>query len=358
MTQAMTQAQQQAAGFPMMLQKYGSEIQRALPKHMSGDRLARIALTEFRKAPKLANCDPRSVFAAVIMASQLGLEPGINGQSYLIPYGSECQFVPGWKGLVELVNRTGRATAWTGAVFEGDEFEWELGDRPFVRHKPCGEDDPKKMTHVYAVGRINGIDFPIIDVWRVEKVWRHRDKHNKVGQRHYSFRHPEMYARKIPLLQVIKYLPSSIELTSALEMNHAADRGAQRLVDPITVIDGSYAPPVYSEDDVPALENGGADEVSAAPTAAKASATSNLKERMEKNGLAGTPSPPADVDPETGEVISEADPLADLLLMVGEAVSKDDFSALRAEVDRLTGPARARAEEAMKAREKALGGRK
>jgi recombination protein RecT len=358
MTQAMTQAQQQAAGFPMMLQKYGSEIQRALPKHMSGDRLARIALTEFRKTPKLANCDPRSVFAAVIMASQLGLEPGINGQSYLIPYGSECQFVPGWKGLVELVSRTGRATAWTGAVFEGDEFEWELGDRPFVRHKPCGEDDPKKMTHVYAVGRINGIDFPIIEVWRVEKIWRHRDKHNKVGQRHYSFRHPEMYARKIPLLQVIKYLPSSIELTSALEMNYAADRGAQRLVDPITVIDGSYAPPVYSEDDVPALENGGADEVSTASPSAKASATSNLKERMEKNGLAGNSPPPADVDPETGEVIAEADPLADLLLMVGEAVSKDDFSALRAEVDRLTGPGRARAEEAMKAREKALGVRK
>jgi len=358
MSQAMTPAQQQQqAGFPMMLQKYGTEIQRALPKHMSGDRLARIALTEFRKAPKLANCDPRSVFAAVIMASQLGLEPGINGQSYLIPYGSECQFVPGWKGLVELVNRTGRATAWTGAVFDGDEFEWELGDRPFVRHKPCGEDDPKKMTHVYAVGRINGIDFPIIDVWRVEKIWRHRDKHNKVGQRHYSFRHPEMYARKIPLLQVIKYLPSSVELTSALEMNHAADRGAQRLVDPITVIDGSYAPPVYSEDDVPALESDGLGDQP--PPTAKTSATASLKERLERNGLAGDPPPPpADVDPETGEVIAEADPLTDLLLMVGEAVSKDDFSALRAEVDRLTGPSRARAEDALKAREKAVGGKR
>ena len=234
--------------FPAMLKAYGAEIARALPKHMSGDRLSRIALTEFRKQPKLASCDPKSVFAAVIMASQLGLEPGINGQSYLIPYGKECQFIPGWKGLVDLVNRTGRATVWTGAVFEGDEFDWALGDKPFVVHRPCGEDNPKLMTHVYAVGRINGIEFPHVDVWRIEKVWRHRDRYNKVGERHYSFRHPEMYARKVVLLQVIKYMPSSIELSRALEMEYAANQGSQHLDNPLDVIEGVYSPFVADEE--------------------------------------------------------------------------------------------------------------
>lgn len=327
--------------FPAMLEKYGAEIARALPKHMSGDRLARIALTEFRKAPKLANCDPRSVFAAVIMASQLGLEPGINGQSYLIPYGTECQFVPGWKGLIELVNRTGRATAWTGAVFEGDEFEWELGDRPFVRHRPCGEDAPEKLTHVYAIGRINGIEFPHIDVWKIEKIWRHRDRHNKVGQRHYSYRHPEMYARKIPLLQVIKYLPSSIELNAALEMNQAADRGAQRLVDPITVIDGTYAPPPYSDDDVP-------QDAAQSDSVQQPKATQALKDRLKQS----VPPAPADMNPETGELL---DPLADLLLLVNEAADRDELTAIWPEVETLSGEPRKRAEAAFGEREKALG---
>lgn len=280
MTNALTNPN---AGFPALLERYKTEISRALPKHMDGDRLARIALTEFRKTPKLAQCDPRSIFAAVIMASQLGLEPGINGHAYLIPYKTECQFVPGWKGLVDLVNRAGRATAWTGAVFEGDEFEWELGDQPFVRHRPSGEDDPKKLTHVYAIGRINGIEYPIIEVWRIEKVWRHRDRYNKVGDRHYSYRHPEMYARKIPLLQVLKYLPSSIELSLAVEMNHAADRGTQRLNDPISVIEGTYVPPAY--EDMPSEDE--------APPSADSipSATSALKAK-----LAGS------FDPNTGEI--------------------------------------------------------
>ena len=55
--------------FPALLKQYQSEIARALPRHLSPDRMTRIALTEFRKNPKLGECDPRSVFAAVIMAS-------------------------------------------------------------------------------------------------------------------------------------------------------------------------------------------------------------------------------------------------------------------------------------------------
>ena len=169
--------------FPAMLEKFKPEIARALPSHLKADRMARIALTAFRRQPKLANCDPRSIFAAVIQSAQLGLEPDTLGRSYLIPYGSECQFVPGWKGLVDLVNRSGNATVWTGAVFEGDEFDYALGDRPFIAHKPGDEDDPSLITHVYAVGRVKGAEWPVIEVWRMSKVWRHRDRYNKVGKK-------------------------------------------------------------------------------------------------------------------------------------------------------------------------------
>lgn len=199
-----------------LIQKMIPEIGRALPRHMNADRMARIAMTEFRKTPALARCNPMSVIGAIVTASQLGLEPGVIGQCYLIPYGDQCQFVPGWQGIIDLVARTGRATAWTGAVYEGDQLEYELGSSPYVKHIPCGEDDPAKLTHVYAVGRVNGADTPIIEVWPIAKIWKHRDRYNKVGQKHYSYRYPEMYARKVPLLQVVKYLPKSVELTPAL----------------------------------------------------------------------------------------------------------------------------------------------
>lgn len=231
----------QPKNFPAMLEQFKGEIARALPRHLNPDRMARIALTAFRRTPKLGDCDPRSVFAAVIQAAQLGLEPDTLGRSYLIPYGRECQFVPGWKGLVDLVNRTGNATVWTGAVFQGDEFDYAMGDRPYVTHRPCGEDDPNLITHVYAVGRVKGSEWPVIEVWPMQRVVRHRDKYNKVGKRHYSHDNMEMYARKVVLLQVIKYMPASADLAAAVGLSDAAETGSQG----ITVkdaIDGTWAP--------------------------------------------------------------------------------------------------------------------
>ena len=233
--------------FPGMLKAYQQEIARALPRHLNPDRMCRIALTEFRKNPSLGKCDPKSVFAAIIMSSQLGLEPGVMGQSYLIPYRDECTFVPGWKGLVDLVMRTGRATVWTGAVFRGDEFHYSLGTSPKIEHEPCGESDPNLITHVYAVGRVNGCEWPIVDVWKIEKVKAHRDKYNKVGTRHYSYRHLEMYARKVVLLQVLKYMPASAELSVALDLEYASGMGNQHL-ETKDVIEGTWMPTPMDDD--------------------------------------------------------------------------------------------------------------
>lgn len=226
--------------FPAMLKAYKAEIARALPRHLDGDRMARIALTCFRQNPALGNCDPKSVFAAVVMAAQLGLEPGIGGQAYLIPYRDECQFVPGWQGLVDLVSRAGRASVWTGAVHEGDEFEYALGDSPHVTHRPTGDDD-SKLTHVYAIGRIDGAKWPVIEVWTMAKVRKHRDRFNKVGKRHYSFGNEEMYGRKVALLQVLKYMPKSIELQTAVALQQAADTGHQS-ISTEDAIDGTWTP--------------------------------------------------------------------------------------------------------------------
>jgi recombination protein RecT len=217
--------------FPAMLKAFLPEIQRALPAHMNADRMARIALTEFRKNPKLAECDPRSVFAAIITASQLGLEVGVMGQAYLVPYRGECQLIPGWQGYADLVARSGRASVWTGAVYEGDELEWGMGDKQYIDHRPGPNHGIGKLTHVYAVGRIKGSEWPVIEVWTVERVKKHRDLYNQVGNKHYSFRDDnnfEMYGRKVALLQVIKYMPKSVEIQRALELDLAGEQGKQR----------------------------------------------------------------------------------------------------------------------------------
>lgn len=205
--------------------QHKNQLAAALPKHLNPDRMVRLALTAFSQNKALQACDPKTVFSSIIVLSQLGLEPGIDGQGYLVPYKGACTPIPGWKGYVDLVSRAGRATVWTGAVFEGDEFDYALGDMPYLKHRPGDENDESKLTHVYAIGRVKGAEFPVIEVWTINKILKHRDKFNKVGKAHYSFNNLEMYARKIPLLQVLKYMPKSVELQSAMEVEQAAAQG-------------------------------------------------------------------------------------------------------------------------------------
>lgn len=221
---------------PMMtinrfLQDHKAQIAAALPQHLNADRMARLAMTALSQNRALAECDARSVFGAVVMASQLGLEIGVNGQCYLVPYKGRATLIPGWQGLMDLVARSGRGSAWTGAVYAGDDFDWGLGDAPFIKHKPSGNDAIEDLQYVYAVGRVKDSPYPIIEVWPNEKIWRHRDRYNKVGSKHYSYQHPEMYARKVALLQVLKYLPKSIELSAAVQIANRDIEGTSVTID-------------------------------------------------------------------------------------------------------------------------------
>ncbi|HWH83204.1 MAG TPA: recombinase RecT [Burkholderiaceae bacterium] len=217
--------------FSQFIDKLKPQMALALPKHMKADRMARLALTAFSSSAEMQKCSYQSIASSLMTAGAMGLEPGVNGAGYLIPYKGTCTFVPGWKGLVDLVSRSGRASVWTGAVFAGDEFDYALGDRPFVTHRPGEETDPAKLVYVYAIGRVNGSEHPVIEVWSVRKVWMHRDAYNKQGGKHYSYRNPEMYARKVALLQVLKYMPSSIEVANAIAVSEAAEMGRGAIIE-------------------------------------------------------------------------------------------------------------------------------
>ncbi len=253
-------APDKAVSFPKMLEAHKAQIALALPKHLSADRMARIALTCFRTTPKLSECDPASVFAAVIQAAQLGLEPGLNGRCYLIPYGKTCQFIPGWKGLLELVNRSARASAWTGVIYEGQRFEYQQGDTPsLVIPEISNETNPERIAYAYAVGRVKGAEQPVIELWSVDKIKKHRDKYNKVGKSHYSFGNWEMYCRKVVLLQVLKYLPATPELELAMSLSTAAEVNAQHLTLQ-DAIDGTFVP--VPEEEIIAVHEGMKDATS------------------------------------------------------------------------------------------------
>ncbi len=211
-----------------------------IPGHMAVEREIRTATIMLAGSKKLQATSPQSFYTAVSIAINSGVGLG-NGKGYLVPYKTTCSFVPGWKGLIDLVNRTGRASAWTGIVRRGDEFDYALGDSPFLKHKPGDSEDHKDITHYYAIGRVKGAEFPHIKVWTPKKVISHLNMYNKVGGEHYALKNDdnmEAYGQKVVLLQVLKFLPTSQELENALAANAAHDNGKEAKVD--STIDGNF----------------------------------------------------------------------------------------------------------------------
>ncbi len=149
-----------------MVQALGPEIQRALPKGMDADRIARLALTvirqsdiEARKIRKpensLANCSPESFAGALLTASALGLEPGVNGECYLVPYKGECTLIVGYQGLARLFWQHPLAKHIDAqAVHVNDDFDYGYGLAQYLRHKPAAG-ERGKITHYWAAAELS-----------------------------------------------------------------------------------------------------------------------------------------------------------------------------------------------------------
>lgn len=255
--QAQQMARKTPDTFPKMLEAFKGEIARALPKHLDGDRMARIALTSFRSNPKLAKCEPRSVFASIIIASQLGLEPGVMGQCYLIPYKDECQLQIGYQGLIELVRRSGKVSRIEAhVVHENDRFEYSVGLVTKLVHEPVLDGDPGPARLAYAVAEIKGGGFHV-EVMTRRQIEAIRDRSQNVkNAKQYGKKTPwdtdeeEMW-RKTLIRRICKYLPKSAELATALALDNSADIGKQR-VDLDDAIEGTWAPVGTEDDDAPA----------------------------------------------------------------------------------------------------------
>lgn len=121
-------------------------LARALPKlGVTPERFARLVTTEIRKNRALAACSAASLLGAMMYAAQLGLEPGPLQRAYLVPYKQECTLIIGYRGMLELARRSGEIKQLEAReICEHDEFTFDLGDTPFVKHswdykKPRGD---------------------------------------------------------------------------------------------------------------------------------------------------------------------------------------------------------------------------
>lgn len=301
-----------------------STLAAVLPKHVSADRMLKIALGALRTTPKLMNCTVESLMGGVVQCSQLGLEPNTPlGHAYLIPFDNrrkgitEVQIVLGYKGLIDLARRSGQVVSIAAhEVCQHDRFEYAYGLDEKLEHRPAlGERGP--VIAFYAVAKLKdgGHAFEVMSRAQIEEIRDAsqnykfaRDKSTTVWGQHFV----EM-GRKTVLRRLFKYLPVSIELATASALDDLSARGVSQGLDART-IDGDFIVlPDTDEDDGQASVDPETGEV----RNPEARATNTPSEQAKAE--AGTPAPGAASAAPAGE----PDPVqADLVLTYEQVAQK------------------------------------
>lgn len=226
------------------------EIAKALPQVMTPERFTRIALSAVSNTPKLGNCTPQSFLGAMMNAAQLGLEPNTPlGQAYLIPFENrkkgitECQFQIGYKGLIDLAYRSGEVKMIDAqVVYENDEFEYELGMDPVLKHKPARTNRGNPI-YFYATFKLTngGQGFQVMSI---EDVQEHAKKYSKIYNNGPWQTNFEEMAKKTVLKKLLKYAPLKTEFVKQVTQDETIKT---KLSDNMEDIPNEYMDVEYEE---------------------------------------------------------------------------------------------------------------
>lgn len=198
------------------------EIKKALPEVITPERFTRMALSALNTTPKLRECTQMSFLAALMNAAQLGLEPNTPlGQAYLIPYNNkcvmECQFQIGYKGLIDLSYRNPQMQIISAqAVYENDDFSYELGLNPKREHCPTlGERGEVRLFYGFFKLVNGGFGFEVMSKTAMDEYAKEYSKAFDSSFSPWKSNYIGM-AKKTVIKQALKYAPLKTDFRKAL----------------------------------------------------------------------------------------------------------------------------------------------
>ncbi len=199
----------------LQMEQMAAKFREALPKHIPVDRFTRILSTAIQQTPELLRVDRRSLWQSAMKCAQDGLLPD-GREAALVPYkdrdrGPIAQYMPMIGGIRKKARNSGEIATWdVHAVYENDAFEFELGDDPFIKHKPT-LGDRGKLVAVYSVATLKGGEksrdvMSISEIEKIRSISRSKD-----GPWANPIVYPEM-AKKTVARRHSKVLPMSTDL--------------------------------------------------------------------------------------------------------------------------------------------------
>lgn len=221
-----------------------NRIAAVLPPHVKLDRFNAVFSQAIRGVKDLDKCEPMTVIGGIIMASQLGLELNTpQQQAFLLPFrkGRDqfiAQLIIGYRGMVELVGRTGlNASFYASEVYTNDVFHERRGSVQELVHEIVDYENRGDFKGAYAVAKIPGRadSWTFLPKAEIEKA-KAVNKGSASEYSPWSNWYDEM-AKKTAFRRLFKWLPSSVEqrwgeptlVAKAMAIDDAAAAGSQRL---------------------------------------------------------------------------------------------------------------------------------
>lgn len=290
---AMQPAPTHAGALNELLQRARKQIEVALPRHLTAERMIRVAITAVSKTPALQECSPLSIVGCVIQSAELGLElSNPLGHAYMVPYRNkhtgqkEAQFQIGYRGLQELAYRSGRVSSFPAhVVFENDSFVFEYGTKPILKHKPTlSEPGPAKAVYAVIVFKDGSSDFEVMSVAQIEA---HRKRYSKDSRQDSAWNTAwDEMAKKTVIRRLAKRAPLSADIVRAAVADEYVEAG-------IGDYAGVLSAPVPAQVDertkaiTDKLHNGSAAPTTPPPPAPAAPSDSGPAGESESGGLHG-----------------------------------------------------------------------
>jgi len=228
------------------------QLELALPQWLNVERFLRIVFGATLRNPALLDCTKESLLQSVMTCAQLGLEP-ILGRAHLIPYKNnkqiggqwqkvlECQFQPGYQGLVDLARRSGEVQDLRSrVVYENDIFDLDYGSEILI-HKPHLFSKPGDPIGAYTKwvlkGGIVGFEFMPLHEIHARRArsqsyqYAIANPKNENAQKCPWLEWPGEMMKKTALKNHTKILPASIEYLEAVQIDNRVDIiGADRQI--------------------------------------------------------------------------------------------------------------------------------
>lgn len=176
--------------------------------------------TAVSQNPSLQKCEPMSVISSAATAASMNLpiNPSL-GYSHIVPYGSKAQFQIGWKGFVQMAQRTGQyQTINTTEVYEGqlkDENPF-TGEMEFQKERTSD----KVIGYLLYFRLING--FEKYFYMTKEACEKHGKKYSKMYQRgkgQWAEDFDSMALKTVVKMGLSKFGILSTEMQKAVELD-------------------------------------------------------------------------------------------------------------------------------------------